>query len=92
MNDTTTAGPLTAFAILIDSEGAPSLVLDLPEEMVAVQRKATLRDVRRALLDISADLAAQAAAQYVVAANVPEAPSEKVAKAVAKRRSSKKES
>ena len=80
---------LTAFLVVIDHDGSANLVLDLQDP--SLHRPATLRDARRALLELSADLAAQASAQYVLAAKTrDETPSEKVSKAVSKRR--KKES
>ena len=81
--------PLTAFVVVVDPDGSPSLIMDIPEETLPLQRQPTYRDVRRALLELSADLAAQAAAQYVLstlASAKEEPPSTKVAKAVAKRR------
>jgi hypothetical protein len=81
------SNPLTAFVVIVDAEGSPSLVMDIPSEVLELERQPTMRDVRRALLDLSADLAAQAAAQYVLSSMPKEdAPAEKVAKAVAKRK------
>jgi len=80
--------PLTAFVVVVDAEGSPSLIMDIPADVLEIDRQPTMRDVRRALLDLSADLAAQAAAQYVLSSLHPEeeAPAKKVAKAVAKRK------
>lgn len=83
MNET----PMTAFVVLVDEDGNPSLVLDVPADFVAVRRQPSLRDVRRALLDLSADLAAQAAGQYAAAfgqAHEP-SPGERVAEALSRR-------
>ena len=81
-------GTMTAFVVVIDEDGAPSLHLDLPEKFLASEprRQATLRDVRRALLDLSADIAAQASAQYVLLQNpVPETVGESVGRALSQR-------
>jgi hypothetical protein len=85
---------MTAFVVVVDSEGSPSLIMDIPNDVLDIERQPTLRDVRRSLLDLSADLAAQASAQYASAYlrdQQEEKPAEKVAKAVAKRRSTKKD-
>lgn len=78
--------PLTAFLVAVDEDGSASLILDLPE--ANVQRPATLRDARRAILELEADLAAQASAQYVFALSRQQAeaaPSERVSEALSKR-------
>lgn len=81
MNET----PLTAFIVVIGQDGSANLMLEFPE--ADIQRPATLRDARRALLEVSADLAAQASAQYVLASlpQVDPSPSERVAEALSNR-------
>ena len=79
---------VTAFLVVIDEENNSHVVYDIPTELVEITRPASLRDVRRAVLEIGADIAAQAAAQYSQSYLAPKeepAPSARVAKAVAKR-------
>lgn len=66
--ESTTAQPnvVTAFTVVIDATGKPNVIApQLPEDIVPA-REATLMDIRRAVLELSADIAAQAAAQYVL--------------------------
>lgn len=78
----------TAFLIAIDKEGAANLILDV--QGLEMERTANMKDARRAILEVAADIAAQAAAQYTVSqlkqAMQPEPTAgERVAEALAKR-------
>jgi hypothetical protein len=78
----------TAFLVLINKDGSPSVFFDLPETSLKMERKATNRDVRRACLEISADLAALASAEMTAQILTPPkepTPAEAVAEALSRR-------
>jgi len=57
---------LTGFAVLLGHDG--NIYLEMNKEVFSqdVERDATLREVRRHMSEILADIAAQSAAEYVV--------------------------
>ena len=51
---------LTAFVVLIGENGTPAIISDLDPEMWSMDHKANPREIRRAILEISADFQTQA--------------------------------
>ena len=81
----------TAFVVLISKSGDPSVVLDLDPNLWSMDHRPTLREVRRAIFEISADFHTQAVLEGLVnlLSKQQEAPtqSEVMAEALAKRSS-----
>lgn len=78
----------TAFIVVIPDDGSPAYAVTQVPEGLEVHRQPTLVDVRRGALEVVADMAARAAADYVsmsFRAQPPESPAEKVKAARAKR-------
>lgn len=80
--------PTTAFLIVVPHTGVPYAVNEIPKEPLEVMRAADMADMRRACLEVAADLNARTAAQYVVEALkvMPEAPASKVRSALERRK------
>lgn len=55
----------TAFVVVIPDQGMPYAILTVPEGL-ELTREPVVSDVRRACMEITADLNAQASAQYVL--------------------------
>ena len=75
---------LTAFVVVIPEQGVPQALLTVPEGL-EVHRTPDAVDVRRACLEIAADLNAQAAAQYAASKPATPAVSDVMREALAKR-------
>lgn len=78
---------ITGYSILIEDDGTPSIRLEVPHGVEAA-RQPTLRDLRRSVLEIGADLDARAAADWVLQKTAPvqENPAERVAAALQRSR------
>jgi HEAT repeat protein len=80
----------TAFVVLISKEGNPTIVVDLDPSLWSMDHRPTLREVRRAVLEIASDFQTQAVLEGLVnLLSKQEAPtqSEVMAEALAKRSS-----
>lgn len=81
---------ITAFMVVVDRSGIPVVFVDEPPAFTP-DRTATQFDVRRALLELSADLAAQASASYVLAGinQAAESSADRIAEALRERQSAR---
>ncbi len=78
----------TAFVVLIAENGTPAIISDLDPEMWFMDHKANPREIRRAILEISADFQTQAVVESftaMLAEQRPQTPADIVSDALSRR-------